>query len=153
MIDVKRNSNDGIVGSIEGVGARHRQSGTADRRGGYQQICNSEMFSKKIAPTSDSRINELREIGIASYWIDIAETIGVDNFLAMWSILSDSDTVQLEKHYAYVPRYSAWTRYQRNRAIISMHADGLSPKEIKIRIKNDLKEDITLGHINKIISK
>lgn len=148
-----RNSFVEMAASVGGVGARHSETGPAGGRGGYLEICIGEKFSKKIAPRADARLAELREIGLAAHWLEIAETIGVDNFLAMWAILSDSDAVQSEKHYAYVTRYSVWSRYQRNRVIMALHADGLPADDIRRRIKTDLGEHISAGHIKRIIEK
>ncbi len=150
---LRRNSQAEIEVSTPGVGARHGETGPDRGRGGYLEICTGEKFSKENASRGDSRIEELREIGLAAHWIEIAETIGVDNFLAMWAILSDSDAVQSEKHYAYVPRYSVWSLYQRNRVIMSLHADGLSYVEIQTRIKRDLGQSIGVDRIRKIIKR
>jgi len=153
MDTVKRNTNTGMTVNGYGVGARHGLTASPAGQGGYLNICNSDRFSKKNAPCDDSRLAELREIGLASHWLDVAASIGVDNFLTMWAILSNCDAVQDEKHYAYVPRYSVWIRYQRNRVIMSLHADGLLPKEIRVRIWEDLNESVSVDHIKRIISK
>jgi hypothetical protein len=153
MDTVRRNSNNEITGDGYGVGARHGLTHSPIGQGGYLDICNADRFSKKNAPRDDSRLAELREIGLAAHWLDVAASIGVDNFLTMWAILSSCDAVQDEKHYAYVPRYSVWMRYQRNRVIISMHADGLSANEIHERIRCELNESVSVDHIKRIISK
>jgi len=153
MDTVKRNSTTGMMGNRHGVGARHGLTAYPAGQGGYLNICNSDRFSKKNAPGDDSRLDELREIGLAAHWLDVAASIGVDNFLTMWAILSSCDAVQDEKHYAYVPRYSVWMRYQRNRVIMSLHADGLPPKEIRGRIWEDLNETVSVDHIKRIITK
>jgi hypothetical protein len=153
MDTVKRNSKTKMDGSVHGVGARHGLIGYSPCRGGYLNICNSEKFSEKTVQNADFRLSELREIGLASHWLDVASSIGVDNFLTMWAILSNCDAVQDEKHYAYVPRYSIWIRYQRNRVILSLHADGLCAQEIRVRIWDDLKESVSVDHIKRIISK
>lgn len=150
---VKRNSGREMTGAGQGVGARHGQSAPPTGQGGYLNICNSDRFSKKNAPHDDSRLAELREIGLAAHWIDVAASIGVDNFLTMWAILSNCDAVQDEKHYAYVPRFSVWMRYQRNRVIMSLHADGLCAQEIRVRIRDDLNETVSVDHIKRIIAK
>jgi hypothetical protein len=152
MNTVKRNSNNEMTVDGYGVGARHGSIASPMVQGGYPDICTTNKFSKKNPPGADSRLAELREIGLASHWIEVAQTIGVDNFLATWAILSNSDAVQDEKHYAYVPRYSLWLRYQRNRVILSLSADGLSTREICVRIKQDLNETVTIGHIRRVIA-
>jgi len=152
MNTVKRNPDGEMAGAGYGVGARHGQSAPPTGQGGYPNICNSDRFSKKNA-RADSRLAELREIGLAAHWLDVAASIGVDNFLTMWAILSNCDAVQDEKHYAYVPRYSVWMRYQRNRVILSLHADGLRAQEIRVRIMDDLNEVVSVDHIKRIIAK
>ncbi|MGR8932107.1 MAG: hypothetical protein ACU836_15860 [Gammaproteobacteria bacterium] len=155
MIDntEKRNSNKEMPTSLPGVGARHGHHPPLAGRGGYLDICNGEKFSEKIAPRGDSRLRELKEIGLATHWLEVAETIGVDNFLAMWKVLSKSDAVQNERHRTYVPQYDSWLRYQRNRVIISLHNDGLNAAEIMTRIKNDLGENIGIDQIKRVIKK
>jgi hypothetical protein len=152
MDTVKRSSTNEMPGDGCGVGARHGSITSTRGQGGYLNICTTDRFSKKNA-TSDSRLAELREIGLAAHWIDVAASIGVDNFLTTWAILSNSDVIRGEKHYAYVPRYSVWMRYQRNRVIMSLHADGLLPKEIRVRIGEDLNELVSVDHIKRIIAK
>lgn len=153
MGTVKRNSSNEMAGNGYGVGARPGLTASPAGQGGYLNICNSDRFSKKNAPGDDSRLTELREIGLAAHWLDVAASIGVDNFLTMWAILSNCDAVQDEKHYAYVPRYSVWMRYQRNRVIMSHHADGLCAQEIRVRIREDLNESVSVDHIKRIIAK
>ena len=150
---VKRNLNEGMTDLSGGVGVRHRQSGIPAAWGGYLNICTTDRFSKKNDPLTDIRLTDLTEIGLATHWLDIAKTIGIDNFLAMWAILSNCDTVQDEKHYAYVPRYSTWLRYQRNRVIISLHTEGMEIPDIKTKIRIDLNETISTAHIQRIICK
>lgn len=153
MNTVKRNSINEMTRDVHRVGARHALTPSPAGQGGYLNICNSDRFSKKNAPRDDSRLAELREIGLAAHWLDVAASIGVDNFLTMWAILSNCDAVQDEKHYAYVPRFSVWMRYQRNRVIMSLHADGLCAQEIRVRIRNDLNETVSVDHIKRIIAK
>ncbi len=150
---VKRNSNIGMTRDSYGVGVRHGLTASPGGQGGYLNICTTDRFSKKNGPGDDSRLAELREIGLAAHWLDVAASIGVDNFLTMWAILSGCDAVQDEKHYAYVPRYSVWMRYQRNRVIMSHHADGLCAQEIRVRIMDDLNESVSVGHIKRVIAK
>lgn len=152
MSTVKRNPINELSFRPDGVGARHEQTDKAAGQGGYLDICTNLRFQKKIAP-DDARFLELKEIGLAKHWLDVASVIGIDNFLAMWAIMSDCESVQAEKHYAYVPRYSVWIRYQRNRFIMSLHADNFPATEIRQRIKKDLGESISIEHIKRIIAK
>jgi len=150
---VKRSSIDGMTTNGDGVGARHGLSGSPTGQGGYLNICTTDRFSKKNAAEADSRLAELKDIGLAAHWLDVAATIGVDNFLAMWAILSDCDAVQAEKHYAYVPRYSVWLRYQRNRVIMALDTMGMTANEIRAQIRDDLNESVSVDHIKRIIAK
>lgn len=150
---VKRNSIREIDALLAGVGARHDQTDIQPGRGGYQTICTTGKFSEKIAPRGDSRLDELKEFGFAPHWHDVAETIGFDAFLAVWSILGNAEAVQGQKNYVYVPRYSVWMNYQRNRLIMSLHNDGLSHEDIKKQLKRDLDEVIGVDRIHRIIAK
>lgn len=149
----KRNSINEMAVGGHGVGARHDQTASPAGQGGYQEICTGQKFQKKIAQREDLRIRELSEIGLAAHWLEVADAIGVDSFLAMWKILSNSDSVQDNKHYVYVPRFAIWRRYQRNRVIISLCNDGLDVRAIQGKIKSDLDEPVCTVHIKRIIDK
>lgn len=47
------------------------------------------MSTIQILP--DPRLNEMREMGLQSVWIEVAEAIGVDAFLKMWWELDVDD--------------------------------------------------------------
>lgn len=99
----------------------------------------------------DPRLAELREIGLGQHWLRVAEEIGVDNFLATWNILSRDDRVQDDCGRVHIPSISTYLRYQRNRVIGTMAADGSTASEIRHALKGRLGYDLTERYIRKLI--
>lgn len=95
-------------------------------------------------------------MGLPAVWLRIAETIGVDAFLAMWFILDAEPSFQElapgEPIRITLRRYSSWLRYQRNRYIEALAAAGLSPREIQVALMKDLCEKVSLRHISRVAS-
>ena len=136
----------------KGVGARHKETPITSEGGGYLDIYPDSKFSKKNSDC-DPRLDELREIGLPKPWLDIAGEIGFDALLSVWHSLSSYASDQDNRHYVYVPRFSRWTRRQRNMTISALSETGLSNKLIQIKIKNEVGEIVSIAHIKRIISQ
>lgn len=163
---IKRNSNTGIDqrtgggpchgGVSQGVGGRHKGEGPPVGGGEYLDVCAKTADPlkgpKKFA--RDPRLNELREMGLAGHWVDIAESIGVDNFVTVWQILDQADHIEDVGSglRVWVPRYKLFLRYQRNRLIQSLAQSGESVKKIRAIIKKNINESLTSRHIGRIIA-
>lgn len=144
----KHTSNDT---PMQGVGDRHIKTDSHLLGGGYLENCTASNFQKKIAQNDFEKIKEIEQIGLARHWINIAKEIGVDQFLIIWRILSNDDLAANDKNYVYIPRFTVFKRFQRNRVILTLHSDGKNTKDIQKIIKSDLKETVTIGHIKRII--
>jgi len=160
---VKRNSErrtgkapTALAATISGVGGRQGKSPPPVEGGGYQNVCAVLNFGKNAAQKKrDPRLDELRQMGLQRVWLDGAEAIGVDNLLKLWRII-DSDSASIGDNGRLIPpicRYSTFLRYQRNRYIETLDGLGLSPSEIREKLSNQLCEEISLGHIYKIIRR
>lgn len=144
---------------VPGVGARQAPSPSPQGGGGYQDVCTVLEFGKKTpageknAPARDPRLDDLQRMGLPRTWLDVAEAIGVDAFLTAWKILDDSPSnwnrwgSGLE---ISLRRYRVFLRYQRNRLIEAMSANGLTPPEIKRRLERQLRERLSIRHINRV---
>lgn len=141
----------------EGVGARQGDPGPQDGGGGYQDVCTVLEFqknsptSKKSAPR-DPRLEEFRRMGLGRVWLQVAEEIGADAFLAVWRILdADPSSWHNETILRVMLRpYRSYLRYQRNRFIEVMVAQGLKPHEIKRRLVRQLGENVSHRHIERL---
>lgn len=136
----------------KGVGARHKATTIPPGGGGYLDIYPDSEFSKKN-DGHDPRLDELREIGLPKPWLDIAGEIGFDALLSVWHKLSSYASDQDNRHYVYVPRFSRWTRRQRNMTITALSATGLSNKLIQAKIVDQVGEFVSIAHIKRIISQ
>lgn len=131
----------------QGVGGRHRNTPQPTEGGGYLDI-----YTKIGAP--DPRLAELADMGLSSNWLRVAAAIGVDAFLETWRILdevnqnSDRDSSRLRMR---MPLFIQYLKYQRNKVVYSLSEAGLTPKEIKKKIKRDLGEDLSEIYISKLI--
>src|SRR5690606_38227224 len=88
----KRNSNNGIDNESadrdqtrERVGGRHGLGRPAPSGGGYLDNCIGLNFRPQ--KKRDPRLDELYTMGLPAMWLEVAEAIGVDNFLVTWRIL------------------------------------------------------------------
>jgi len=103
----------------------------------------------------DPRIDELRQMGLQRVWLEVAEAIGVDNFLMMWRILDSDQASICDDGRLLMPirNYRTFLRYQRNRYIESLDSMGHKPPEIQKKLKDQLCEQISIRHISKIIQR
>ncbi|PHS25942.1 MAG: hypothetical protein COA83_04580 [Methylophaga sp.] len=133
----------------EGVGARHMDGNNHQWGGGYLDICTDLEVSKKNS--RDPRLDELADMGIGGFWRSLADDIGFDAFMVVWNSLSCHASGGDDGHRVYIPRYDAFMRYQRNRMILSLSSTGLKARDIRERVISDLREHVSINHINKLI--
>lgn len=148
-----KNAAQSRKGSDEaGVGGRQDGSTTPIGGGGSLNFC--KKFSRGGLAQHDPRFAELREVGLAREWVALAEMIGVDAFLEVWKLL-DRQAEQVNQQYrrVYVPAFSNYLRFQRNRYIIALFHQGAGVPEIKKIIREALCEEIGERHITRIIAK
>jgi hypothetical protein len=144
----------------EGVGGRHGSSPPPGRGGGYQDNCDVLKFRPGVKKTGDPRLDELVIMGLPAYWIEVAAFLGVDAFLGMWRILdANKDNIAPAKgSYSHsmsltLRPYSNYLRFQKNRFVENLAAAGLSPKQIKARVQEQLCENISQAHISRLSNK
>ena len=130
--------------------------------GGDLKVCTAVDFQKSArgaeknaAPApidEDPRLDELRRMGLQRVWINVAAEIGVDAFLAAWRVLdADPATQHTDTSLRVSMRvYRSYLRYQRNRYIEALAAQGVSPPEIRKRLDRQLREQVSLRHISRI---
>lgn len=152
-----------------GVGARQGQGPVSAGGGGYLSGCTPPevrqgRLKKKFAispensqldPREAALLSELDEMGLSRVMLQIAQTIGFDNFMAMWQILDSSYEAIADNDsgiYIRLQRMSAYKRYQRNRFIEAMVAMGMSQPEISRSVKRDLGEEVSDRHIFRLMA-
>lgn len=147
----KRHSQTEIDKAMPGVGARQEDQYPCPGGGGYQDNCTLLKFS---APEKkrDPRLDELADMGLQQVWLQVAQEIGVDNFLKIWRILdSDSSNIGDDGRILIALRgYGGYLRFQRNRYIEALTDQGLNPLQIKERLQKQLSEKISTRHISRI---
>lgn len=154
-----RKSTDRVVEctALVRVGGRQEAGASAPQGGGYPDICNVLEFQKKRprqknGAARDVRLDELRKMGLQRVWLDVAEAIGADAFLAMWRIIdADPATQHNDTSLRLSLRvYRSYLRFQRNRYIEALATQGVPPLEIKRRLERQLCETVSLRHITRI---
>lgn len=155
----KRSSTDGNAQiplfaqpPADGVGGRQPRTPPVPRGGGYPETCTVFKFSGKKNATRDPRLDELRRMGLQRVWLEVAETIGVDNFLAMWRVLDVDPACGHAEGYLKITlkHYRSFLRYQRNRFIETLAAAGCTEDEIQVRLRAQLCETVSLRHIKRL---
>ncbi|HHB12218.1 MAG TPA: hypothetical protein ENK62_03350 [Chromatiales bacterium] len=101
---------------------------------------------------SDAHLEELCEIGLPRWLIDIAAEIGVDAALSVWRLISAAARERGDNRL-HVPAWSTYLRYQRNRFIRSLDEQGYPPDEIHRQVQTVLCERISLAHVKRIIAR
>lgn len=137
------------MGAVKaGVGGRQGAETAPTGGGGYPDDCNKKKFD-----LSDSRLNELRAIGLQRSWLSLAALIGVDNFLTVWRVLCQEIDMRGDMQRIYVPRFRTYLRYQRNRTILALSSEGMDSRAIRAELRAATGEDMNEQHINRIISR
>lgn len=168
--DEKRRSSGGIAqmvqqmtaavpGDAQGVGGRHGSGPSPARGGGYQDISGIFEFRTRAKKNADPRLDELAAMGMQNYWLEVAEYLGVDAFLGMWRILDTyKDSIPSKGSYATslyptLRNYASYLRFQKNRFVEALAAQGVAPKEIQRRVQTQLCENISIVHIQRLARK
>jgi hypothetical protein len=152
-----------------GVWGRQGQGQGQPGGGGYLNECTppevrhgrlKKNFAKNFAnsqldPREAALLSELDAMGLSRVMLQIAQTIGFDNFMAMWQILDSSYEAMADNDsgiYIRLQRMSAYKRFQRNRFIEAMAAMGMSQPEISRSVKRDLGEKVSDRHIWRLMA-
>jgi len=133
--------------AMEGVGARQGHDQPLAGGGGYLDECTPAQL------WTDAKFRELADMGLPQVWLDVAQDLGYDAFMRMWRRLDAavelrSDTESMIE--VQLRRYSSFQRYQRNRFIESLAGTGLSVKEIRERVSQEIGEKLSPKHIRRL---
>jgi hypothetical protein len=114
-------------------------------------------FSQKqeVDSREATLLDELDAMGLSSVMLNVARTIGFDNFMAAWRILDGAHEALSDNDsgiYIRMPRMSAYRRFQRNRFIEAMARMGMSHPEIARSVKRDLGEEVSDRHIWRLMA-
>lgn len=152
----------GVIPAPLGVGGRRRSDRTPVVRGRYLDVCNVfeiDVGVKKSA-CADPRLAELAQMGLADYWLQVADYLGFDAFLGMWRILdANRNSIPASNRSGgnsmapTLRTYSNYLRFQKNRFVETLAAQGVEPKEIQKRVASQLCETISLVHIRRLTQK
>ncbi|HLP99413.1 MAG TPA: hypothetical protein VK149_13330 [Sideroxyarcus sp.] len=103
----------------------------------------------------DPRLDELNRMGLQRCWLDVAEEIGVDAFLRLWRRLDRAIEAKDDGGRLLIPirKYKIYLKFQRNRYIEELDAQGVSPADIKRTLEKQLCEQISIRNISRILQK
>jgi hypothetical protein len=111
-------------------------------------------FCARPGAPPDPRLAELRRMGMQHYWVEVAEAVGVDAFLAMWRIIDRQKSLQLDPagsgSLVHLRSYDSYLRFQRNRWIECLAEAGVPTKEIRRRVAEQIGENLTERHIYRL---
>lgn len=161
--DERRKSHRGIepgaASSMEGqrgdrrLGARRERPLATRGGGGYPDSCTILKLRPDAPGRGDPRVDELRTMGLPRLWLDVAELIGVDNFLAMWRRL-DQDFLEAEPEDEQIlvklRPYRSYLRFQRNRYIETLVEAGHDVQSVCEAVEKMLGEKVSKRHISRI---
>lgn len=137
-----------------GEGGRQADPAPAAAGGGYLNIC-TRFKLQPPALSLDPRLAELRDMRLPAVWLRVAETIGMDAFLAMWRIVDADGSGSTHDEDGSVRirlrSYSSYRRYQRNAYIRQLAAAGLPLPEIRVRLREQMCENLDPCHMKRII--
>lgn len=92
----------------------------------------------------------LKDLGLPSFWLAIAEKMGPAKFIGMWKNLSGADELTPFTP-PYLPKYRKFRQYKRDVYIGLLYAHGMGSKEITRKINEDLGEVISVRQTDRII--
>lgn len=93
-------------------------------------------------------------MGMPRVWLDIAEEIGVDSFLAMWRRLDREQGFRNTQRFMIevdIRPYKSYLKFQRNRYIETLAASGRRPEEIRAALHERLGETVSTNHIYRLL--
>ncbi len=105
-------------------------------------------------PIRDPRLDDLKKMGLHKTWQNIAAAIGMDNFLAMWRMLSEDSqftATNSGRIKADLRNYSSYKRMVRDRYILCLYDAGYSYREITEKITQSLGLQIREDNVVRIV--
>lgn len=93
-------------------------------------------------------------MGLPRTWLQVAEAIGIDAFLAMWRILDADESLHEDNMVqAHLRPYRSYLRFQRNRYIETLASLRVPCATIREMLKRQLGEEISERHIFNLANK
>lgn len=130
-------------------------TGTPRQGGGYLETCRGSESEKKRAAGSSADqewIEALAASGVGRAWVRVAERIGFDAFMAMWSELDGDESLLDERRRVRVPQLDATLfRLQRVRIIRALGDRGMSAPEILRALPRNLRVRISRRTVQRIL--
>lgn len=141
---------DNNTATVQGVGGRQDVTCNPVGGGGGLGDCTTRQLSDR-----DPRLDEFEKMGLRSHVIELAEKIGVDNFLVLWRALDSDDGFSQDANRLWLrlPRYQQYLKFQRNRFAEMLHSIGYRPKTILAKIKESFGETMTKQNISLILRR
>lgn len=134
----------------QGVGARQAAEAAPAGGGGYLNECTPAQL------WDQAKFRELADMGLPQIWLEVAQDLGYETFIRLWrrldaavELLSDNESmieVQLR-------RFGSYQRFQRNRFIEALVDIGVGTREIRDRVKSELGEELSIGHIGRLVAR
>ncbi|RCX31706.1 hypothetical protein DFQ59_10253 [Thioalbus denitrificans] len=91
-------------------------------------------------------------MGLSAMWLEVAESIGVREFLVVWAQM-DAARTQRPDFSLYLPKYGAWERQERNRLILDYADAGMSAGTIRQALAKARGITLTQRHIQRVINR
>lgn len=113
----------------EMVGGRQKGRPPQPGGGGYLNNCSRQKL-QHWGDDGDFTLDDLRQIGIPSHWIEVADIVGTSAFLHIWQILHEAANDMGDKRI-HVPAVTRLDRLRRNRIIKKMAEQKRSWQEIQ----------------------
>lgn len=132
----------------QGWGVGNHPPHPSRQGGGYLSICMPFEFSipePQKKNFGDPRIGQLEIMGLPRIFIDVAEAIGFEAFMAMWKIFDGDPSLREQGPSAMrivMRPFGAWERYERNRYVEHLFASGLTDAEVMQRLETQLGTEL-----------
>ena len=122
--------------------------------GGYLETCKDLTGAKKNSADLDREwMSLLAATGINQPLLNVADRMGFQNFVLMWSVLDQDDMVLDDRRRLHVPSLQkTLLRLQRNRLIRELGESGLSAREIIDALPVSLRKDLKRRTVLRILS-
>jgi len=133
----------------KGVGARQAAGRPGRGGGGY--------LNGRTSPEvqDDPRLREFAEIGLSATWLQVASLLGYDQFVAMWRLLSQDESLRSIHNQIVVKLrpFERYERYQRNRYIETLVLSGFSYREVDMILRKKLGERLSERQGRRLVAR
>lgn len=94
-------------------------------------------------------------MGLSSVWLQIADMIGYDTFVAIWRFVDAQPELRDDSNQIALTlrQYRTFERYQRNRYVETLVVAGLNASQIHAMVNKELREGLTFRHVKRLIAQ